>query len=79
MMFAVISAWRRCSFALYLKLFVGCLVCIVCACWRVVVSDSFALYLSYCVVFLFCFSSSGVPCVAGFSGVSVVGSSCVVL
>ena len=73
MMFAVISAWRRCSFALYLKLFVGCLVCIVCACWRVVVSDS------YCVVFLFCFSSSGVPCVAGFSGVSVVGSSCVVL
>ena len=26
-MFAVISAWRRCSFALYLQLFVGCLVC----------------------------------------------------
>jgi hypothetical protein len=26
-MFAVISAWRRSSFTLYLQLFVGCLVC----------------------------------------------------
>jgi len=43
-----------------------CLIYVICVCWRMVVSNT------YCVVFLFCFSSSCVPYVASFSGLSIV-------
>ena len=42
----------------------ACLVCVVFICFRVVVSGT------CCVVFLFCFSSSCLPYVASFSGLS---------
>jgi hypothetical protein len=42
----------------------SCLVCVVCICLRVVVSGA------YCAMFLFCFSSCCVTCVASFSGLS---------
>ena len=52
---------------LYLQLFVWdtCLIYVICVCLRIVVSNT------YCVVFLFCFSSSCVPYVASFSGLSI--------
>jgi hypothetical protein len=55
-----------CSVRLYLQLFVGdvYLIYVICVCLRIVVSNI------YCVVFLFCFSSSCVPSVASFSGLS---------
>ena len=40
---------------------VSCLIYVICVCLRIVVS------ITYCVVFLFCFSSSCVPYVARFS------------
>jgi len=43
----------------------SCLVCVVCVGLHVVGSDT------YCVVFLFCLSSSCVPCDANFSGLSI--------
>jgi len=41
-----------------------CLIYIICVCLHIVVSST------YCVMFLFCFSSSCVPYVASFSGLS---------
>ena len=55
---------KRCLVRLYLQLFVICLIYVSCVCLRVVVSNA------YCVVFLFCFSSS-VPYVANFSWLSI--------
>ena len=37
----------------------------ICVCLRIAVSNT------YCVVFLFCLSSSRVPCAARFSGLSI--------
>ena len=58
---------KRCSVGIYLQLFVvgSCLIYMYVICVRIVVS------ITYCVVFLFCFSSSSVPCVASFSGLSI--------
>ena len=42
-----------------------CLAYVVCVCFRIVVSNT------YCVVFLFCFCSSCVACIASFSGLSI--------
>jgi hypothetical protein len=44
----------------------ACLICVVCVCWRMMVS------VTYCAVFLFYFSSSCVPYVTSFSGLSIV-------
>ena len=43
----------------------SCLIYVICVHLRIVVSNA------YCVVFLFCFSSSCVPYVASFSGLSI--------
>ena len=43
-----------------------CLIYIICVCLRIVVSNT------YCVVFLLCLSSSCVPRVARFSGMSIL-------
>ena len=68
-MAVTISAQKRFSVRLYLQLFVGgggsCLIDVICVCLRIVVSNT------YCVVFLFCFSSSCVPYVASLSGLSI--------
>jgi hypothetical protein len=53
------------SDCLYLQLFV-CLIYIICVSLRIVVSNT------YCVVFLFCFSSSCLPYVARFSGLPIL-------
>ena len=42
----------------------ACLIYVICGCLRIVMSNT------YCVVFLLCFSSSCVPYVASFSGLS---------
>ena len=47
------------------------LINVICVCLCVVVSNT------YCVVFLFCFSSYCVPCVASFSGLSSYCVPCV--
>ena len=48
-------------------MFVGsCLICVMCVCLCVVMSNR------RCVVFLFCFSSSCVPYIASFSGLSIL-------
>ncbi len=44
----------------------SCLIYVICTCLRIVVSKT------YCVVFLFCLSSSCVSYVASFSGLSIV-------
>jgi len=51
------------NLCLYLKL--SCLIYVICVCLRKVVSNT------YCVVFLFCFSSSCVPYVVSFSELSM--------
>ena len=40
--------------------------CLVCVCLRMVVSNT------YCIVFLLCFTSSCLPCVASVSGLSII-------
>ena len=52
-----------------LRLFVAqgsCLIYVICVCLRIVMSNT------YCVVFLFCFSSSCVPYVVNVSGLSII-------
>ena len=44
------------------------LIYVICICLHLVVSNT------YCVVFLFCLSSHGVPYVASFSGLSIFDS-----
>jgi hypothetical protein len=44
----------------------SCLIYIICFCFRIVASNT------YCVVFFVCFSSSCVPYVASFSGLSIL-------
>ena len=55
---------KRCSVHLDLQLFVGCscLIYVICVCLRIAVSNA------YCVLLLFCLSSSCVSYVASFSG-----------
>jgi hypothetical protein len=56
------SAWKRCSVRIYHQLLKdSCLIYVMCVCLRIVASNT------YCVVFLFCFSSSCVPYVVSFS------------
>jgi hypothetical protein len=47
--------------------FISCIVYGICVCLRIVVSDT------YCVVFVYCFSSSCVPYAASFSGLFIFG------
>jgi hypothetical protein len=53
----------RCGIIIFLC---GLMIYVICVCLRVVVSNT------YCVVFLFCFSSSCVPYIASFSGLSIL-------
>jgi hypothetical protein len=46
-MSVTISAKKRCVVRLYLQLFVGCLIYVICVCLRIVVSNA------YCVAFFF--------------------------
>jgi hypothetical protein len=65
-MSATISAYTQCSIRLYLQLFVwGIMSYLRYLCLRKVVCDT------YCIVFLFSLSSSCVPNVASFSGLSI--------
>ena len=63
-MYVTISALKRCSFRIDLQQECSCFIYVICICLHIVVSST------YCVVFLFCCSSSCVPYVASFSGLS---------
>ena len=56
----------RLSFTSSCLLLCSCLIYVICVCWRVGMSNT------YCVVFLFCFSSPCVPYVTSFSGLSIL-------
>jgi hypothetical protein len=64
---ATFFAYKRCSVRLYLQLFEesSCLIYVICVCLGTVMSNT------YCVEFLLCLSSSCVPYVASFSGLSI--------
>ena len=59
------SAKKRCSVRLYLKLFAGGFIYVICVCLRIV------LYNTYCDMFLFRLSLSCVPFTASVSGFSM--------
>jgi hypothetical protein len=64
-----LMSYLGCSVRLSFQLFVGGLM--FCLCYLCCLYILVLLSNAYCVVFLFCFSSSGVPYVASFFGLSI--------